>query len=156
MSIDVLDAEREDSLERFILSRIGDIADVTWFVTAGAFLRLVGKTIIVRIGPRDPRGIIEFHISREDQIFYRGALQIFANVKESGAARALQPLVIRACREVDPERLHVDWNTTGRLYDIGVNVCAMSVSQIADRFGVLHVAVHIRDQRDRNQLRLTV
>ena len=69
---------------------------------------------------------------------------------------AHQELVHRAGREVDAHRTNVDRHGADALDDVGIEVAAVGVGQVAEGLGVLEIAVHVRDEGDGDEPRLVV
>src|SRR5262249_22180585 len=81
---------------------------------------------------------------------------VFADVEEAETEVAHQPLVSRAGGEIDAAGADVDRDGTGRLDDVGVDVGAVGVREIAHRLEIVLEAVVHRYQRDLDQLRLAI
>ena len=84
------------------------------------------------------------------------SLQVFADVEEPESEIALQPLVGAAAGAVDAHGANVDGHRTGRLDDVGVDVCAAGVRDVARGFDVVQVAVDVRDECERDEPRVAI
>ena len=82
--------------------------------------------------------------------------QVLADVEEPETEVPHEPLVGRAGREIYPRCADVDRHGAGGLDDIGVDMGAMGVRQVADGLEVVLKAVVHRNERDLDEPRPVV